>query len=55
MWVCDVVVRLGELRLEGEECPGALEDVLLLQLEQLRVGEKIAMNAERASSGRSST
>src|SRR4051794_29571524 len=42
----DEVVRLGQLRIEREKMPAALEHVLQLELEQLRVAEHVAVNAE---------
>src|SRR6266850_2803363 len=50
--VCgDEIVGLRDLGLERDEIPGALEDELLLELEELRVRVHIAMHAENALRG----
>src|SRR6185437_9209872 len=46
-----VIMRLGELRFDGEEIPRALEDVFHLELENLRIGIDVAMYPEHALIG----
>ncbi len=43
-----VVVRFGDLRLEPEKDPGALEDMLLLGIEQFAAGVYVRVYTEHA-------
>src|SRR6185437_13443331 len=47
----DEIVRLGELGFEGQEIPCPLENIFDLELEQLRIGIDVAMNAKHAVLG----
>ena len=44
----DVVVGLDDLRFKGEEIPAALKNEFLLELENLRIGIDVAMQAKDA-------
>ena len=47
----DEIVGIGDLRLEADEVPGRLEDVLHLEFEHRRIPERVAMHAEPAFAG----